>query len=107
MLKKYYEEARKRLEPVEGEFDLNFDGYVPVGLENVLGAFFLSFFENKPFPKQLVYSNPAFMVSYSDLGLETPILFGKGTEFVLKVKERREKVLNASLKSLLDLIDLI
>jgi len=107
LLLKYYKEARKKLVPIRGEFTLDFDGYIPIGLENVLGAFYLSFFENKPFNKKLIYSNPAFMVSYRDLKLEPPILFDKGTRFVIKVAERREKILNASLKSLLDLIDFI
>ena len=107
LLLKYYNEARKKLIPIKGKFSLDFNGYIPIGLENVLGAFYLSFFENKPFPKKIVYDNPALFVSYEKLNLKTPILFGKGTEFILKVKERKNKILTASLKSLFDLIDFI
>jgi len=39
--------------------------------------------------------------------MEMPMLFGNASFFVKKLIERREKTVYASLRSLLDLIDLI
>ena len=104
LLIKYYREARKELIPVRGNFNLSFNGYIPIGIENVLGAFYLTFFENKPLPKKIISHNPAPFISYSDFQLAVPILFGEGTKFVLKIKEKKKKILRASLKSLSDLV---
>lgn len=107
MLKPIYEKSRKKLIPIEGEFDLNFDGYIPIGTEEVVAYMYKSFFEDIPFNKKLVYDNPAVFVRYKDFNMEMPMLFGNASFFVKKLIERREKTVYASLRSLLDLIDLI